>query len=175
MCFLKKISIILAIIITVLCIKEYSKENTIIPKEAIRIRIIGNSNSLEDQMLKLKVKNKVEKTINEQLTNTKNIEEARITIKNNLKKIDELLKETIQSNNYEINYGLNYFPEKNLYGIKYEEGNYESLVINIGEAKGNNWWCVLFPPLCMIDAEIEENNKNIEYKSKILEIINEYK
>ena len=172
--FLKKISIILAIIITILCINEYENENIIIPNESIRIRIIGNSNRVEDQILKLKVKNKIEESLNEKLKDVKDIEEARTNIKNNINNIDNILKNTLTNNSYEINYGTNYFPEKNLYGVTYKEGNYESLVIKIGEAKGNNWWCVLFPPLCMIDAQLEENKENIEYKSKVLEIINKY-
>jgi len=64
----------------------------------------------------------------------------------------------------------NEFPEKIYKGIRYNAGNYESLVIKIGEAKGNNYWCVLFPPLCLIDEEIEE----VEYKSKIVELFSKY-
>ena len=52
---------------------------------------------------------------------------------------------------YKVNYGMNYFPVKKYDGVTYKEGNYESLVVSIGEAKGNNYWCILYPPLCMID------------------------
>lgn len=172
--FLKKVTIIIAIIITILCIDESDKDNIIIPNDSIRIRVIANSNNIEDQVLKLKVKEKIENKLNEKLKNITNIESARKNIKNSLKEIEETLIKTIPNSKYELNYGINYFPEKELYGIKYEEGNYESLIIKIGEAKGNNWWCVLFPPLCMIDAEIKENEENVEYKSKVLEILNKY-
>ena len=57
--------------------------------------------------------------------------------------------------------------------VSYEEGNYESLVVEIGEAKGENWWCVLFPPLCSIDVK-KEDKDFVEYKSKVLEILNHY-
>ena len=60
-----------------------------------------------------------------------------------------------------------------MFGIEYKEGIYESIVINLGEAKGNNWWCVLFPPICMIEAK-KSDKDNVEYKSKVLEIINKY-
>ena len=101
----------------------------------------------------------------------KMVEEARLNIKNDLVNVDKIVSKTLNNNNYQINYGNNYFPNKELNGIEYQEGNYESLVVNIGSAEGNNWWCVLFPPLCMIEGTYKESNK-IEYKSKILEILN---
>ena len=69
---------------------------------------------------------------------------------------------------YKVKYGMNYFPSKEYNDIRFEAGSYESLVVEIGEAKGNNYWCILYPPLCMVDYE---NNNKIEYKSKIIEII----
>ena len=75
--------------------------------------------------------------------------------------------------NYDINYGENYFPEKEYKGVSYEEGNYESLVITLGDGLGDNFWCVLFPPLCLLEAEENDTNK-IEYTSFIKEIIDKY-
>lgn len=66
---------------------------------------------------------------------------------------------------------MNYFPEKEYKGVKYDEGYYESLVITLGEGKGKNWWCVLFPPLCLVEAE--ESDK-VEYKFFIKELIDKY-
>ena len=71
-------------------------------------------------------------------------------------------------NNYSINYGYNYFPEKTFKGIKYPAGNYESLVIKIGDGSGDNWWCLLYPPLCFIDED------STEYKSLVKDIINKF-
>ena len=73
---------------------------------------------------------------------------------------------------YSINFGLNYFPEKEYKGIVYEEGYYESLLITLGEGKGNNWWCVLFPPLCLLEAE---ENTEVEYTSLVGELLEKYK
>ena len=170
---MKKTLIILSIILTTIIInKEYNK--IIIPNEAIRIRVIANSNSLEDQLLKLKVKENITKHLYKKLENVNSINEARLNIKNNLDDVDNIVSETLNNKNYQINYGNNYFPNKELNGIEYKEGNYESLVVNIGESKGNNWWCVLFPPLCMIEGTYKDSDK-IEYKSKVLEILNSYK
>ena len=170
---MKKILIIISIIILVLVVKKEIEKITI-PDSAIRIRVIANSNNLEDQMLKFKIKEKVTNKLYENMKPESTLEEARNNIKNNLNNIDYIVKTTLNNNNYTINYGTNYFPKKELYGINYNEGNYESLVINIGESKGNNWWCVLFPPLCMIEGEYKDTN-NVEYKSKVLEILNSFK
>ena len=172
--FLKRISVVLAIIISLFCINTNYKNEAIIPEDSIRIRIIANSNNIEDQVLKLKIKKQLEENLNNKLQNIQNVSEARINIKNNIPEIEKIIKNNISNNDYEIKYGINYFPEKELYGVTYKEGNYESLVIKLGEAKGNNWWCVLFPPLCMIDSEVEENGNKVEYKSKVLEILNKY-
>ena len=77
------------------------------------------------------------------------------------------------SNKFQVNYGYNYFPEKKYKGITYNEGFYESLVITLGEAEGDNWWCVLFPPLCLMEED-EEKIEEVEYKSFIKEIIDKY-
>jgi len=170
---MKKILIILSIIISTIVInKEYDKIT--IPNESIRIRVIANSNSLEDQLLKLKVKENISKHLYKKLEKVNNIDEARKSIKNNLDDVDNIVSKTLNNNNYQIKYGNNYFPTKELNGIEYKEGEYESLVVNIGKSQGNNWWCVLFPPLCMIEATYKESTK-VEYKSKVLEILNRYK
>lgn len=170
---MKKIFIIMSIIITIL-IYNKNLDDLTIPNNAIRIRVIANSNNIEDQILKLKVKEKVESKLYEKLDNTKDINIARNKIKATLPEIDNIVSTTTNSNNYNINYGDNYFPKKELNGINYKEGKYESLVIKLGEAQGNNWWCVLFPPLCSIDVK-ENDSYKVEYKSKVLEILNAYK
>ena len=170
---MKKIMIIASILILILVSnKEYDK--ILIPEDSIRIRVVANSNNIEDQLLKLKVKEKVEKNLYTNLKDVKDIKTARTTIKNSIPELENLVSSTTNDNNFRINYGTNYFPEKELNGISYKKGNYESLVINLGESKGNNWWCVLFPPLCMIEAS-ENDTDNVEYKSKVLEILNNYK
>ena len=69
---------------------------------------------------------------------------------------------------YNINFGYNYFPAKQFKGHTYEEGYYESLVVSIGEAKGDNWWCVMFPPMCLpaaeSDVELDEVLSRDEYE-----------
>ena len=146
-----------------------------IPDNAIRVRIIPNSNSNYDQRIKNKVKEKIRLTMYDLLKNTKNSEEAKKLIINNLDSVNNEVKTVSEKENYnkkyDVKFGYNYFPEKKYKGIKYNEGYYESLLITLGEGKGDNWWCVLFPPLCLIEAK---EDSDVEYKIFVKEIIEKY-
>ena len=167
---MKKIIISLFFII-VTCVFMNETEHLLIPDDAIRFRIIANSDNINDQKLKLEIKNDVEKELYKLVSEAKNVEEARKIIENNLTKVDNIL--TKYNINYDISYGNNYFPTKIYKGIEYNAGNYESLVITLGEGLGKNWWCVLFPPLCLLD---EQNNiKEKEYKLYATKLINKFK
>ena len=146
-----------------------------IPDDAIRIRVVPNSNSDYDQEIKAKVKTNLESSMYNLLKNAKNSDEARTLIESNLEQIKnnvgDVLKEEKYNKDYNVNFGYNYFPEKQYKGITYDEGYYESLLVTLGEGKGDNWWCVLFPPLCLIEAE---ENTETEYKSLVKELIDKY-
>ena len=167
---MKKIIIILFFTMIIL-VGLNEKEKIIIPKNSIRFRVIANSNNKEDQKLKLSVKSDVEKELYKLLNNVDTVESARKVIAHNLNKVDEILKK--YSVTYDISYGNNYFPIKNYKGINYKEGNYESLVITLGEGLGENWWCVLFPPLCLLDEDKNVDETNYELYAK--KIINKIK
>jgi len=167
---MKKLIIVLFCITVIYAINS-EKENILIPDNSIRFRVIANSNEEEDQQLKMQIKDSVEKEFNKLMINAKSIEEARNLIQNDLPNIEKILDNYHVS--YQMNFGMNHFPEKNYKGINYKEGNYESLVITLGSGLGKNWWCVMFPPLCLLEAE--ENNLNeIEYKSYIETILKKY-
>ncbi|MBR1718166.1 MAG: stage II sporulation protein R [Bacilli bacterium] len=171
---MKKILIILSISFIVIMMNTRASSK-LIPDEAIRFRVIANSDTEYDQKIKMIVKEKVEKELYKILKNTKGIDNAREIIKDNVGIIDSIVNKTLIEENYDktydVNYGMNYFPEKEYKGVKYKEGYYESLVIKLGEGKGKNWWCVLFPPLCLVEAE--ESDK-VEYKFFIKELIDKY-
>jgi len=173
---MKKIIILLSIII-VIFVSNNITEDVIIPDEAIRVRVIANSNSINDQTIKQAVKNNIEKEISKLLVDAESIDDARGILKSNLNDINKTVEKVLKKNNYlvdyEVNYGYNHFPEKKYKGVIYEEGYYESIVITLGSGQGDNWWCVLFPPLCMMESnsnDIEE----VEYKSFIKELIDKY-
>lgn len=173
---MKKLVIVLAIIMIII-VNDYDSTSIIIPTEAIRVRVIANSNDNKDIEEKELLKEEIQPKIYNLLKDVTSIEEARNIIKSNLYNIDVEVKKSLKKQNsnqkYEINYGLNYFPEKNFKGVTYEEGYYESLVITLGEGKGDNWWCVLFPPLCMLEFD-EVERSDIEYKTFVGEILDRY-
>lgn len=170
---MKKIIIILTIITSFLIYNTIKEQEIIIPDTSIRLRVIPNSNSILDQNMKNKVKQYLEKNTYTLLENANDISTARKIINDNVSDLDTAISNIFKENNYnmkyDINFGYNYFPEKEYRKVKYKEGYYESIVITIGEGKGDNWWCVLFPNLCLVDLE---NISDVEYKSWIEEKIN---
>ena len=171
---MKKFIIVLAIITTILVINK--EEKVVIPKEAIRFRVIANSNKEEDQTLKKKVVNNLNSEIRKLTFLDTSLEKSRTNIKNTIPEFSEIIKETLEKNQsketFTIDYGMNYFPEKEYKGIVYEEGEYESLVITLGNGLGENFWCVLFPPLCLLDSE--EEVEDVEYTSFVKELVEKY-
>lgn len=176
---LKKIIFTFLILIILFISSGNSEGTVVIPKDAIRFRVIANSNSDYDQNEKKKIATSLGTNINEILKNSNSLEDARENLKYNIPKFRGIIEDTMMKNNYhesvDINYGYNYFPKKEYKGITYNEGEYESLVVTLGQGKGENFWCVLFPPLCLLDAdETQNNNSTVEYKSLVKEIIDKY-
>lgn len=160
---MKKLLYIFIIFFIMLMSWDVNKENMVfaasdsdvIPDEAIRLRIIANSDAPEDQWLKRQVRDVVVEKVDNWVISLGSIEQARNEIDKHLPEIKELVKETIKKNgfNYEANVelGIVPFPTK-MYGeMVYPAGDYEALRITLGEGQGQNWWCVLFPPLCFVD------------------------
>ena len=174
---MKKFILLLMTITIVSLVSDINCEKTIIPKEAIRFRVIANSNSQEDQNLKVKVKDNLEKDISKVLKNETTLISSRTALENNLllfeKNINNTLKKENSQTTFRINYGMNYFPEKEYKNVIYKEGNYESLVVKLGDGLGENFWCVLFPPLCLLEGE-EENAKDVEYHILVKDILKKY-
>lgn len=174
---MKKI-LVIAIVLIIMFNLNNKQEEIIIPNEAIRFRVIANSNEASDQNTKLLIRDTIQTKMTTDLRKTNNIEEARTTLKKELPTYENLVENTLNNNdietNFNVNYGMNYFPEKVYKGVKYEEGYYESLVVTLGNGKGNNWWCVLFPPLCLLEAEETEETTEVEYKFFISELIDKY-
>ena len=168
---MKKIIVILFVITILLCLTN-NKQEVLIPSDAIRFRIIANSNSIKDQQVKLEIKEELEPVLASILSNSSNHNNTKETIIDNMDNIKRVIEK--HNINYEINYGNNYFPEKTYKGVRYPEGNYESLVITLGEGIGENWWCVLFPPLCLLEAS-EANYDEVTYTTYFQEILDNFK
>lgn len=131
-------------------------EIQVIPDDAIRLRILANSDDDADQKLKEQVRDDVNEQITTWVEHITDIDEARQLIQDNIPSIDQTIQETLADANEAKEYSVEYdknvtFPTK-LYGnFLYPAGEYEAILITLGEGKGSNWWCVLFPPLCFLD------------------------
>lgn len=173
---MKKTILIIIIILAVYYVIGLKAEDVLkIPDEAIRFRVIANSNNDRDQEVKYKVRDEVQTYMSNILHKVDNIGVSRNIITTNLDEIDTKISQVLKAENYnlpyKINFGLNYFPNKKYKGLTYDEGYYESLVITLGRGEGDNWWCVLFPPLCLLEAE---EGTEVEYTSFVKEMLDKY-
>lgn len=155
---MKKLMIILLIPLLICSMNiNYDKD------DMLRIRVIANSNSEHDIQVKTEISNNLKIKLYDLLKDENNIDNARKIINNNIDRLSEDIEKSLvnEDYSYDINYGLNYFPEKEYNGKTYKEGKYESLLVTLGKGEGNNWWCILFPPLCLVEAE--ESEEEVEY------------
>ncbi|NLL72443.1 MAG: stage II sporulation protein R [Clostridiales bacterium] len=142
-----------------------------IAKDIIRFHVIANSDTDEDQELKYQVKDALVKSLSPYLKDAKDKDEAREIIIDNMSFIKEVAEQTIYDKGYtypvSVSLSPTYFPMK-VYGeFAFPPGNYEALQVHIGNAKGKNWWCVMFPPLCFVDESYsiidEEGEEKLEF------------
>ena len=161
--------------------KSFAQEEdvVVIPNEAIRLRILANSNSEQDQRIKRIVRDRVNAQITEWVSELTSMEAAREKIITNLDILEATAKEVLDENGVnqkvQIRFGEVDFPTK-LYGnFLYPARKYEAVLITLGEGTGANWWCVLFPPLCFLDFSsgtavsdgFEDKGKNVSDDTKI--------
>ncbi|WP_394556736.1 stage II sporulation protein R [Priestia aryabhattai] len=127
----------------------------VIPDEAIRLRILANSDGEKDQYVKRLIRDRVNEQITEWVKDLTSVTVARKTIKENLPALETIAKEVLKeegvNESVHVKFGKVEFPTK-LYGqFLYPAGEYEAVLITLGKGEGANWWCVLFPPLCFLD------------------------
>ncbi len=131
----------------------------------IRLHIIANSDSTNDQTLKLAVRDEVLKKVEKLTENCKSTEDAEKLVSENLGLLEECADKVIAENGFEYRSRAEvsdvYFPTKVYDGFSLPAGKYRALRIHLGEGRGKNWWCVLFPPVCVSAAEAKtEFSKN---------------
>ena len=172
---MKKIIIISLMFLSIfLYSSSMENEETVkIPDSAIRFRVLANSNSPRDQKIKEEIRDSRQKTLYDLLKSITSIREARKVINNNMENFNSILDQMMKNvgYSYTIDYGMHSFPEKQYKGVTYKAGNYESLLVTLGEGQGDNWWCVLFPPLCLIDTDNVSDN---EYSFFVGEVIKNF-
>ena len=134
----------------------------------LRLHIRANSNSEIDQNIKYEIKDELVEFLTPYFCNVTSKNEA-VEIVNNLKeKMSEICVDVLRKNgfNYSANVKINneYFPTRTYSNTTLESGYYDAVIVELGEAVGDNWWCVMYPPLCFITRE---NQTEITFKSKI--------
>lgn len=132
-----------------------AEDTKVIPDEAIRLRILANSDAEEDQAVKRLIRDEVNEDITKWVEELTSLDEARDVITSHLPDIqataEAIIKEQGLEQSVKVDFGQAEFPTK-LYGqYLYPAGEYEAVIITLGEGDGANWWCVLFPPLCFLD------------------------
>ena len=136
----------------------------------LRLHIRANSNSEIDQNIKYEIKDELVEFLTPYFCNVTSKNEA-VEIVNNLKeKMSEICVDILRKNgfNYSANVKINneYFPTRTYSNTTLESGYYDAVIVELGCAEGDNWWCVMYPPLCFITRE---NQTEITFKSKIVE------
>lgn len=143
-------------------VKDIDKISKGYKDKLIRFHVLANSDSDEDQELKLKVRDEIIKYLQPMLKQSKSLEQSEQIILSESENIKNIGENIIKENGYtyevEVKLEYNNFPAKQYSNIVLPAGEYKALRILIGEAKGKNWWCVMFPPLCFVD----ENNGVID-------------
>jgi stage II sporulation protein R len=140
----------------------------LIPEDAIRIRIIANSDSEADQQLKYKVRDEVSTFIESWGVMPSTREEARQLIEAHLPELQQHVEAKLRE--YDATYDGKVelakvpFPEKMFIGTSYAAGDYEALRVTLGLGAGKNWWCVLFPPLCLTAATAKDDDAALKTK-----------
>lgn len=126
----------------------------------LRLHVRANSDSAEDQALKLKVRDRIISDSRELFADETSISNARTLVSENLEKIKASAQDEVEKNGFDypvsISFGKSDFPEKIYNNITMPAGTYEALIVDIGSGKGRNWWCVLFPPLCFVNETCTE-------------------
>lgn len=143
-------------------VKDIDKVSKGYKDKLIRFHVLANSDSDEDQELKLKVRDEIIKYLQPMLKQSKSLEQSEQIILSESENIKNIGENIIKENGYtyevEVKLEYNNFPAKQYSNIVLPAGEYKALRILIGESKGKNWWCVMFPPLCFVD----ENNGVID-------------
>ena len=195
------VSLLFSIFVFISAISYVNAVSEDISQSVFRLHVIANSDSKEDQDLKYKVRDSILEYINDLAVNCSAKEEVILLANEKQDELYDIAKKVIEENgfDYDVNISIGNFefPTKTYGDISFPAGNYDALRVEIGEAGGQNWWCVMFPPLCFVDVTSgvvpeeskeqledslseeeyalvsEDSDVKIQFKFKILEFFNE--
>ena len=142
----------------VVCVASFavpfeSEMTTDVYTNTVRLRVVANSDSAEDTELKYLVRNDIIGVATEIFEGCTSIYDAKIRVSQNMDKLERVAKESVASRGYNIpvyiTFDIEKAPVKRYSDFTFPAGEYMTLRVNLGEAKGENWWCVMYPPLCV--------------------------
>ena len=139
----------------------------------LRLHVMANSDSEMDQQVKITVRDAVLAATKDGILECENAVEAREYIEENLEIILSTANDALYENGCDYSaeafVGTYHFPDREYEGVCYPEGEYQALRIVLGSGQGHNWWCVMFPPLCI--SELEAQDDEVQYTSFFAELI----
>ncbi len=142
-------------------------------KEYLRIHIRANSNLDCDQQVKYLIKDKIVSFLTPYIAECDTKQKAEKMLESNLENLKKVAQTVLLQNgfNYSVKVSIKNekFPTRVYEGLRLDGGFYDALIVELGSAKGDNWWCVVYPPLCFTNG-----SQSYYYKSKILDIINDF-
>ncbi len=148
--------------------------NTLKNTDYLRLHIRANSNAEIDQEVKYKVKDKLVEYITPLICNVQSKEELIDVLENNFRNMENVANKVLKENgfNYKSHIEINneLFPTRYYGEFLLESDYYDALIVNLGTGSGDNWWCVVYPPLCFV----ENSTSKVVYKSRLLEIIKQF-
>ena len=157
--FIKRFFIVLVLFSVFVFISAISYVNAVsedLTESVFRLHVIANSDSKEDQDLKYKVRDSILEYINNLAVDCSSKDEVIALVTEKQEVLHNIAKKVIKENGYNYNVNISIgnfeFPTKTYGDISFPAGNYDALRVEIGEAVGQNWWCVMFPPLCFVDV-----------------------
>lgn len=170
---MKKIIMLLVMILsaTMLCACNSQSSSQ---EQYLRIHIRANSNLTTDQNIKYKIKDELVKYLTPLVVECESFDSVVDMVETHKKDMENICDDILSDNGFsytsKVSLNEEYFPTR-AYGEYVLESNfYDAIIVELGEAIGDNWWCVVYPPLCFVEAKQLDTN-NIVYKSKLLETI----
>lgn len=201
---IKRFILLILLFVLYISISAFSYTNAVctdIAESVFRLHVIANSDSTDDQHLKYLVRDNIIEYLNDISIGVSSKEQVMEIAHEHITEIQKVALETIRSNGYnysvKVSIGNFAFPTKKYGDITFPPGYYDALKIEIGEATGQNWWCVMFPPLCFVDVtsgivpdeskEVMQNNlseeeydlisqdtADVKVKFKIVEVLQNF-
>ena len=176
---MKKIVAILVCILSLVMVLGVTTKNGQVQisdtENLLRIHIRANSNTKIDQNIKYEIKDKFVDYLTPLVCDCESKQDAIKVIKKNKNNLKKIADDILSKNNFEYESNIKvtkeFFPTRQYENYTVTSGVYDSIIVELGDASGNNWWCVIYPPLCFTNFT---NSQNVVYKSKIMEIINKY-